>query len=66
MDSEATNLNTVLAGDVLDERRLADNLDKLLAGVAVLVQVADVALGHSAVERDRDCVLENVRIMYCR
>jgi hypothetical protein len=37
VNSESTDLNTVLARDVLDQRRLANDLDKLLSGVAVLV-----------------------------
>ena len=57
VDGETTDFDAVLARDVLDERGLADNLDELLAGVAVLVQVADVAGCHCAVEGDGDGVL---------
>jgi hypothetical protein len=64
VDSEATNLNAVLAGDVLDKRRLANNLDKLLACVTVLVEVTDVTRGHCAVERDRDGVLDGVSMVF--
>jgi hypothetical protein len=54
---EATNLDAMLARDILDERRLADNLDELFTGVSVLVEVADVAGCHGTVERDGDGVL---------
>jgi hypothetical protein len=57
VDGETTNLDAVLARDVLDERGLADDFDELFAGVAVLVEVADVAGCHCAVEGDGDGVL---------
>lgn len=62
VNSEATNLNSMLARDVLDQRRLASNLDELLSGVSVLVQVADVARGHGLVERDGDGMLRTVSL----
>lgn len=57
---EAADFDAVLAGNVADERGLANDLDKLLAGIAVLVDVADVSRGHSPVERDRNGVLVSV------
>jgi hypothetical protein len=57
VDGETTDFDAVLAGDVLDEWGLANDLNELLAGVAVLVQVADVARCHCAVERNGDGVL---------
>ena len=57
VDGETTNLNAVLARDVLDKWGLAHDLDKLLAGVAVLVDVADVTGRHCTVEGDGDGVL---------
>jgi hypothetical protein len=49
-----TNLDTVTTSDVLDQGCLADDLDELLAGVAVLVEVADIAGGHFFFEGDAD------------
>ena len=46
IDIEATNLNAVLVLDRLDVGSLADNLDELLASVAVLVDVANLTRGH--------------------
>ena len=63
VDSEPANLHAVLARDVAHERGLANDLDELLAGVAVLVDVADITGGHGAVEGDGDCVLVNVRLV---
>jgi hypothetical protein len=60
MDCEATDFDTVLARNVADERGLADNLDKLLAGVTVLVDIADVSGGHGSVQRDGNGVLGSV------
>lgn len=60
VDCEAANLDAVFAGDVLYERGLADDADELLASIAVLEDVADVAGGHGAVERDGDGVLKGV------
>lgn len=61
MDGKATDLHTVTAGDILDQRRFADNLDEFLAGVAVLVQVADVTRAHFLFERDTDRMLLDMR-----
>ncbi len=52
MDAEAADLDAVPARDAFDERRLAGDLDELLAGVAVLVEGADVARGHLVGEGD--------------
>lgn len=57
VDGKAPNLHAVLAGDVLDDGRLAGDFDEFFAGVPVLVEVADVARGHGAGEGDGDCVL---------
>lgn len=54
---EAADLDAVLATDVLHQRRLTDDLDQLLTGVAVLVDLANVARRHGLVERDRDGVV---------
>jgi hypothetical protein len=54
---KATNLDTVLSRNVFHERGLADDFDKFFAGVAVLVDVADVTGCHCAVEGNGDCVL---------
>lgn len=54
VNSETSNLDTVLVLDGLDERGLTDDLDQLLAGVPVLVDLADVARGHGLVEGDVD------------
>jgi hypothetical protein len=42
----------VLVLDGLDQGSLADDLDELLSGVAVLVDLTDIARGHGLVERD--------------
>lgn len=57
MDGEASDFNAVFTRNVLDERGLADDFDEFFAGVAVLVDVADVAGCHGAVEGDGDGVL---------
>ena len=57
VDGEATDLDTVTASNVLDQRGLANDLDELLSGVAVLVEVADVTGGHLLLQRDADGVL---------
>jgi hypothetical protein len=54
---KATNLDAVFAANVFHERRLADDFDEFFAGVAVLVDVADVTGCHCAVEGNGDCVL---------
>jgi hypothetical protein len=60
VNGEATNLDTVAASDVLNDRRLTDDLDKLFTGVAVLVDVANIARGHFRLEGDADCLLVGV------
>jgi hypothetical protein len=45
VNGETANLDTVLARNVFNKRRLADNLDELLTSVTVLVDVADVTRG---------------------
>lgn len=57
MDTEASDLDTVFAGDVFHEWGLARDFDELFAGVPVLVEGADVAGGHGAGEGDGDGVL---------
>lgn len=54
---KAANLHTVTASNVLDQRSLAHDLDELLTGVTVLVEVADITRGHLLGERDADGVL---------
>lgn len=56
VDGEATNVNTVAARNVLDKGSLTNDLDELLTGVAVLVDVADVAGGHLLVQGNADGV----------
>jgi hypothetical protein len=48
---ETTNLDAVLAGNILHERRLADNLDELFAGITILVEVTDISRRHLLFER---------------
>ncbi|KAI6983436.1 Protein arg-6 [Hortaea werneckii] len=55
--SKATNLHSVLAGNVLDERALAAYCHKLLAVVPVLVQLTDVSAHHLLRQRQRDRVV---------
>lgn len=54
VDLEATNLDTVLAADVLDGGSLANDLDELLTGIAVLVELTDVTGSHALVKGDGD------------
>lgn len=61
MDTEASDLNAVFAGDVLQERRLARDFDELFAGVPVLVKGADVAGGHGPGEGGGDGMLGRAR-----
>lgn len=58
VDGEATDLDAVATGNVLDERGLADDLDELLAGVTVLVEVTDVTGGHLLLQGNADGVLQ--------
>lgn len=60
VDGESTDLDTVAAGNVLDERGLADDLDELLASVTILVEVTDVARSHLLLQGNADGVLEIV------
>lgn len=62
VDSESTDLDTVTAGNVLDERGLADNLDELLASVTILVEVTDVARSHLLLQGNADGVLRSVSL----
>lgn len=57
MHAEASDFDAVGAGDVFDQRRLAGNADERLAGVALLVEGADVAGGERGGEREGDGVL---------
>lgn len=54
VDSKATNLNVVLVLDGLDDRSFADNLDELLAGVSVLVDLANITRCHLLVQGNVD------------
>lgn len=58
VNGKAADFNAVAASNVLDNGRLADDLHKLLASVAVLVDVADITRGHGLLERDADCELK--------
>lgn len=44
----------MLAGDVLDRGSLANDLNELLTGVAVLVELTDITRSHALVKRDGD------------
>lgn len=57
MHRKATDFNAVLARNILYKWRFACDFDEFLAGVAVLVDVPDVAGCHCAVEGDGDGVL---------
>ena len=57
MNAEASHFDTVGAADGFDGRGFAGNFDKGLAGVAVLVEGADVAGSEAGGEGDGDCVL---------
>jgi hypothetical protein len=54
VNGEATDFNAVAASNILDNGWLADDLHKLLASIAVLVDVADVTRGHGLFERNVD------------
>lgn len=57
VDTESTDFNTVTTSNVLDKRCLANNLDQLLASIALLEDVADVTRGHLLLQGDGDRVL---------
>jgi hypothetical protein len=57
VNGESSDLDTMTASNILDKRRLTDNLHKLLTGVTLLVNVADVARSHLLVEGNADGVL---------
>lgn len=57
---KSPDFHSVSAGDVLYQRRLANNLDKLFAGITVLVDVADVPRRHLLVQRHADGVLRRM------
>ena len=57
MDAEAADLDAVFACNGFDEGGFADDLDEFFAGVAGLVEGADVAGGHGVGEGDGDGVL---------
>lgn len=61
MDAEATDLDAVGAADGFDGGGFAGNFDEGLAGVAVLVESADVAGGEGGGEWDGDGVLQRER-----
>ena len=52
MYCKAADLDAVLARNILDERRFANDLDELLAGIALLIEGADVARCHLFSEGD--------------
>lgn len=54
INSKAANLNTVLVLDRSHKRRLANDLDELLAGVSVLVDLSNITRGHGLVQRSID------------
>jgi hypothetical protein len=45
-------------------RSVAHDLDELLAGIALLVEVADIPRGHGLVERDRDSVMNTTEPLF--
>jgi len=47
----------MLARDILDERRLPSNLDELLPGVSILVQVPNFPRGHLLGQGNADSVV---------
>ena len=57
MHTEAADLNAVFARDVLDEGGFAGDFDEFFAGVAVLIEGADVARSHGLRKWDGDGVL---------
>lgn len=57
MDGEATDLDTVAAGNILDDGGLARDLHELLTSIAILVDVADVTGGQLLLERNADGLL---------
>lgn len=60
VDSEATDLDAVATGNVLHEGSLAGDLDELLAGVTVLVKVANVTGCHLLGEGNADGVVDTL------
>jgi hypothetical protein len=58
VDGKAADLHAVTAGDGLDRGGLSHNLHKSLAGVAVLVDVANITRGQFLLERNADALLE--------
>ena len=46
MHAETTDFDAVAAGDAFDERRFAGDFEELFAGVAVLIEGADVTGCH--------------------
>ena len=60
MDSKPADFDAVFAGDGFHERRLAGDFDEFFAGVAFLVEGADVAGCHGLGEGDGDGMLERV------
>lgn len=57
VDRKASNLNSVTTGDVLHKGCLANDLDKFLASVSILVEIADVTRRHCFLQGDVDGVL---------
>lgn len=52
VDSESSNIDSMLVLDRLNQGSLTNNLDELLASITVLVDLTDIARGHGLVERD--------------
>lgn len=60
MHTKATNLNTVLAANILHARSLADDLHQSLACVSLLVQVADISARHGLLQGQADGVVDTL------
>ena len=58
MNGKSTDVDTMAAGDVLDGRSLADDLDEFFSGVTVGEDVTDVTGSHFLLQRNADGVLK--------
>lgn len=56
VDGKTTNLDTVTASNILNQGSFTGDLDELLAGIAFLVEVADIARGHLLLQGNADAV----------
>ena len=52
VDSEPSDINSMLVLNGLDQGSFTNNLDELLASIALLVDLTDVPRGHGLVERN--------------